>query len=139
MSPYRDPARIAANAIAALKIDASAPAAQILGGIAAELSRWQGYGLTPARGCGLSEQALGDANVWVEYEADAGEPQTWDHPGCPASLIVTGVLINGSMCSVEDCVPAAVIERWETAIAEEIQSAREDYKERNLPEAWEAA
>ena len=125
MSPFSHPKRIAAQALKTAGLDAGSQPAQVLQGLADELGRWMGYGLTPQRGCGLREMTLGDATVTVEYEYEPGGGDGWNEPRYDAEVNILNVLINGQMCDAEDCVPSGVIERWEQELLEAIPEQAE--------------
>jgi hypothetical protein len=105
---------------------------------AAELSRWQGFGVDPQRGCDLLPVPFGDAEVLIEYEYSAGRPGRYSGPpeDCyedePEDITVLQVLINGQFVDA-DLFAESVIEQWHDAIrahmADELESDAEDMAE----------
>ncbi len=94
------------------------PTAERLAADAAELARWKGQTLLPRAGCHFAWMPLGKASVLVEYEFEAAERRTFDHPGTPANAMVVAVLINGALFDPEGLIDQGVIDGWELAIAE---------------------
>lgn len=99
----------------------------------AELRRWQGIGLHPAKGCHLLELPLGDSSAWVEFEFHAGRPGCYSGPPekCyedePAEIVICQALINGAMVSAE-VFGEEQIERWEQQILDADEAAARDGK-----------
>ena len=87
----------------------------------AELRRWQGIGLQPAKGCNLLELPLGDSSAWVEFEFHAGRPGCYSGPPekCyedePAEVLICQVLLNGGMVSAEVFSDEQIV-RWEQQV-----------------------
>jgi hypothetical protein len=113
------------------------PADALLGeaqALARELALLKGHGHTPQAGCAFTTLPMGDAEMLVEYEYEAGEaaklygPPEDCYEGSPESLTIVQVLINGMWCDPSDFVSDKQIERWEQAIldgiAEDIEDAR---------------
>ena len=72
---------------------------------------------------------LGDAEVIVEYEYDAGSPGRLSGPpeDCyeadPEEVSILGVFINGSWTDTDDLSPK-LLERWEQEIIDHMESLR---------------
>jgi hypothetical protein len=97
-----------------------------LRGACAELARYTGK---PEGMGNWVEKELDGATVLVDVEFEAGEAQTWEHPGCAAQATITGVLINGVVIDPAMLAPK-VIADWEeelsVAMAEAAATDRED-------------
>jgi hypothetical protein len=97
----------------------------------AELRRWQGIGLQPAKGCHLLELPLNDSSAWVEFEFTPGRPGRYSgppeacYPDEPAEVVICQVLVNGTMVSVE-VFSDEQIERWWQQILDAHETAAQE-------------
>ena len=111
--------------------------------LAAQINELQGIGAKPQPGCHFREVCLGDLSVTIEYETERGEAQTWDYPGCEASVSILQVFLNGCWVDPQDFVADSVIERWEQEILEALADEAEDYDDLERDDCrddvWEAA
>jgi hypothetical protein len=75
---------------------------------------------------------LGDAEVLVDYDYEAGEDAVMDlnspmcGPGCAANASINAVLINGVWCDPEDFMDPDTIERWREAICDRMENEARD-------------
>lgn len=106
--------------------------AQQVGRLERELAQFRaeylGKGVTPQPGCRIATVSLEDADVLVEFEFQAEEAPNYDAdsrgagPGCPASVSVLNILVNGKWIDPHGYVADEVIERWEEELCEEAVS-----------------
>jgi hypothetical protein len=112
-------------------------------GLVAQLDELNGTHAKPQPGCHFREVSLGELTVQIEYETEGGEAQTWDHPGCEASVSILQVFLNGCWVDPQDFVADSVIERWEQEILEALADEAEDYDDLERDDCrddvWEAA
>ena len=86
--------------------------------LCAKLNELQGIGAKPQLGCHFKEVCMGDLTVTIEFEFEAGEAQTWDHPGCEASVTILQVFLNGCWVDPADFISDKLMQRWEAEILE---------------------
>lgn len=70
----------------------------------------------------------GDVQVLCTFDYSRAEKQTWHTPGCAASVIVTGVAINGHEVDASVFHPK-VIAKWEADILREVLGEESDARE----------
>ena len=81
---------------------------------------------------GTATVNLGDAEVRVEYEYQAGEESNYDSaspgvgPGRDASLTIIQVLVNGIWVDPNDIISTMQIERWKQKILDDKAKAMRD-------------
>jgi hypothetical protein len=86
--------------------------------LAQELNTLKGIGAKPQPGCHFREVIMGDLSVTIEYEMERGEPRTWDHPGCDASVTILQVFLNGCWVDPADFISDKLLTQWEEEILE---------------------
>lgn len=89
----------------------------------AKLAAFTGHGARPQSGCGLIRLTLAEAEVLVEYEAEAESGDGWHDPHYPARVTVIQALINGQWIDPSEVLATSVIERWEEQIMEALDEA----------------
>lgn len=68
-------------------------------------------GLFMANEMGRVPYTIRDLTLECEFEFEAGEPRTWDEPGCPDQYTLTGAFLNG--VDIVDILDPALIEQLE--------------------------
>ena len=89
-----------------------------------ELNVLRGVGQSAPAGCYHATLPLGAASVLVEFEHEPEEGDGWNEPHHNETVAVLRVFLNGVWCDAQDCIPEAVIERWEASLlAREVEAA----------------
>jgi hypothetical protein len=74
----------------------------------------------------IARLLLGAVPVLVEYDHQEAEPQTRDHPGCPATVDILAVRIGAhEIDDPESVLSEWQLRRWEEQILEQIGDADE--------------
>lgn len=82
-------------------------------------SEYLGKGQRPQSGCKFATVSLEEAEVLVEYEFRPEQEPIYDvespgvGPGCPASLTVLQMLVNGRWIDPRDVLREEIVARWE--------------------------
>lgn len=99
-------------------------------------AEYTGENMKPEHGAEWHRSSFGDAEVLIEYDYEPAEEPVYNidsptcGPGCPASVSIICVLINGKWVDGGE-FPMSRLERWGQEIIDgKIEAAWEDQEER---------